>query len=74
MSLKSEAIRQQWHQAKLAPLWESQNAHKEQDNKVPTHIWRWQEMRPLIEYAFQETSPATSCLANVKPALGFAGR
>ena len=58
MSLKSEEIRRQWHQAKLAPLWESQNAHKEQDNKVPTHIWRWEEMRPLIEYAFQETSPA----------------
>lgn len=57
MSLKSEEIRQRWHQAKLAPLWESRNAHKEQDNNVPTHIWRWEEVRPLIEHAFQETSP-----------------
>lgn len=58
MSSSSEAIRSQWHQARLAPLWESPNAHKEQDNVVPSHIWRWEEMRPLIELAFQETSPA----------------
>lgn len=57
MSLKSEDIRQLWHHAKLAPLWESQNAHKDQDRDVPAHIWRWAEVRPLIEHAFHETSP-----------------
>ncbi len=57
MSSSSEAIRKQWHQAGLAPLWESPNAHKELDADVPSHIWRWDEMRPLIELAFQETSP-----------------
>lgn len=57
MSSNSEVIRRQWHRAKLAPLWESANAHKQQDQVVPSHIWRWDEMRPLIELAFQETSP-----------------
>ena len=57
MSSSSEVIRSQWHSAKLAPLWESPNAHKPQGNFVPSHIWRWEEMRPLIELAFQETSP-----------------
>lgn len=58
MSLSSEEIRRQWHGAQLAPLWESPNAHKALEDRVPAHIWRWSEMRPLIELAFQETSPA----------------
>ena len=57
MSSKNDAVRQRWYQAKLAPLWESPNAHKPQDKVVPSHIWRWEEMRPLIELAFEETSP-----------------
>ncbi|MFU1913275.1 cupin domain-containing protein [Bordetella avium] len=58
MSSSSEAIRRQWREAGLAPLWESPNAHKEQDGAVPSHIWRWEQTRPLIDLAFQETSPA----------------
>lgn len=58
MSSQSEDVRRQWQGAHLAPLWESPNAHKVQDHLVPSHIWRWQEMRPLIELAFHETSPA----------------
>ncbi|CAM5489877.1 cupin domain-containing protein [Eoetvoesiella caeni] len=57
MPSSHEAIRSQWHRARLAPLWESPNAHKQQDQTVPSHIWRWNDMRPLIELAFQETSP-----------------
>lgn len=57
MASSSDVVRKQWHQAGLAPLWESPNAHKEQDKNVPSHIWRWDEIRPLIEHAFGETSP-----------------
>lgn len=57
MSLSSEQILQQWHAARLAPLWNSPNAHKPPPGPVPSHLWRWNDMRPLIELAFQETSP-----------------
>lgn len=57
MSLSSEEILQQWHSAGLAPLWNSPNAHKPPPAPTAAHLWRWQEMRPLIELAFQETSP-----------------
>jgi gentisate 1,2-dioxygenase len=57
MSLTSEDILKEWHAAKLAPLWNSPNAHKPPPAPVPAYLWRWQEMRPLIERAFAETSP-----------------
>lgn len=57
MSLTSEQIRQDWHAARLAPLWNSPNAHKPPPAPVPAYQWRWQDMRPLIERAFAETSP-----------------
>lgn len=57
MSTRSEEVRRQWQQARLAPLWESPNAHRALDDFVPSHIWRWQAMRPLIDLAFGETSP-----------------
>jgi gentisate 1,2-dioxygenase len=47
-----------WHAAGMAPLWESPNAHKNPPGPVETHIWRWAETRPLVDLAFQETSPA----------------
>ncbi|PPE68525.1 cupin domain-containing protein [Caldimonas thermodepolymerans] len=58
MSLTNEDVLRRWHEARLAPLWESPNAHKEAAPPIPAHIWRWEEMRPLIELAFQEQSPA----------------
>lgn len=57
MSLTSEQVLQDWHAARLAPLWNSPNAHKPPSAPVPAYQWRWQEMRPLIERAFAETSP-----------------
>jgi len=57
MASSSEVIRSRWHEAKLAPLWESPNAHKQLDHIVRSHIWRWEDTRPLIELAFNETSP-----------------
>ncbi|RYE51788.1 MAG: cupin domain-containing protein [Hyphomicrobiales bacterium] len=47
-----------WHAARLAPLWDSPNAHKPPPPPASPYIWRWEETRPLVELAFQETSPA----------------
>ena len=47
-----------WQAARLAPLWNSPNAHKPPPPPAAAHIWRWQETRPLVELAFRETSPA----------------
>lgn len=58
MSHSPDDVRRQWHAAGLAPLWESPNAHRAQEDFVPSRIWRWDETRPLIELAFQQTSPA----------------
>lgn len=58
MSLNSEEVLRQWHAAHLAPLWNSPNAHKPPPGPVASHLWSWKEMRPLIELAFQETSPS----------------
>lgn len=55
---RAQAVRQAWHAAHLAPLWESPNAHKPPPAPAQSHQWRWSELRPLLELAFQETSPA----------------
>jgi gentisate 1,2-dioxygenase len=47
-----------WQAARLAPLWNSPNAHKPPPAPAAAHVWRWQDTRPLVELAFQETSPA----------------
>jgi gentisate 1,2-dioxygenase len=57
MKPSGEAVRRLWHAAHLAPLWESPNAHKEPSQPLQSHVWRWSEMRPLVELAFQESSP-----------------
>lgn len=54
----TEDNRRAWHAAHLSPLWESPNAHKPPPPPLETHQWRWSELRPLIERAFGETSPA----------------
>jgi len=48
---------ERWHAARLAPLWNSPNAHKPPPGPVAPHIWRWADTRPLVDLAFQETSP-----------------
>ncbi|WP_338617126.1 cupin domain-containing protein [Pigmentiphaga sp. CHJ604] len=47
-----------WRSAHLAPLWESPNAHKPPPGPAAPHIWRWAETRPLVQLAFEETSPS----------------
>lgn len=58
MSSDANTVRQNWHAARLAPLWESPSAHRQLDDFVESHVWRWQDVRPLIDLAFQQTSPA----------------
>lgn len=54
----TEDNRRAWRAAHLSPLWESPNAHKPPPAPVASHQWRWRDLRPLIERAFGETSPA----------------
>jgi gentisate 1,2-dioxygenase len=50
---------ERWHGAHLAPLWASPNAHKPPPGPAAAHIWRWAQTRPLVDLAFEETSPAS---------------
>ncbi|WP_020656210.1 cupin domain-containing protein [Massilia niastensis] len=59
MSQSTPDSRQLWHGARLAPLWDSPNAHKPPPGPAGACIWRWSETRPLVDLAFQETSPAS---------------
>ena len=58
MSTSNPDTYERWHAAHLAPLWASPNAHKPPPVPAAPHIWRWEETRPLVDLAFQETSPA----------------
>ncbi|WP_298233358.1 cupin domain-containing protein [uncultured Azohydromonas sp.] len=55
---RADDIRRAWRAAHLSPLWESPNAHKPPPGPREAHQWRWSELRPLLELAFEETSPA----------------
>jgi len=57
MSQSNSDTYERWHAARLAPLWTSPNAHKPPPGPVAPHIWRWADTRPLVDLAFQETSP-----------------
>jgi gentisate 1,2-dioxygenase len=54
----SAALRRAWHEAHVAPLWESPTAHKPGPAGAHGHVWRWQTLRPLIEGALAVQSPA----------------
>lgn len=45
-----------WAEHHVSPLWESRAAHRNSDVRERAHIWRWQEMQPLIAAALAETS------------------
>lgn len=51
-------VRARWARARLFPLWESPNAHKPPAAPRRPHAWRWPEVRPLLQLALEETSPA----------------
>ena len=54
----AKQVRARWAEARLFPLWESPNAHKPPPVPQRTHAWRWTEIRPLLQLALEETSPA----------------
>jgi len=54
----SDEVRRLWKMQSLEPLWESPTAHKPDPGPEAAHIWHWSDVRPLIEHAFHETSPA----------------
>jgi gentisate 1,2-dioxygenase len=57
-TINGSDVREAWKAAHLSPLWESPNAHKPQAEPVAPYKWAWAEIRPLLEYAFKETSPS----------------
>ena len=57
--MEREEVRKLWSEANLAPLWESPTAHKAASEPDPPLKWSWSELRPLLDLAFEETSPAS---------------
>ena len=47
----------QWRGHNLAPLWLSPTAHKPPAPPQEAHLWEWSKTRPLLEKAFDATSP-----------------
>ncbi len=52
------SIGEAWRRAHLAPLWESPTAHKAPTGPQPSHMWAWSVVRPLVQMAMDNTSPA----------------
>lgn len=51
------AVRKRWEEANLSPLWESATAHKLSDGPEKPLIWRWNDIRPLIDEALAIADP-----------------
>lgn len=56
--MRSDEVRKAWLAERLVPLWESPTAHKPPVPPRPAHLWKWEKVRPLLDLAFAETSPA----------------
>lgn len=56
--MSTDAVRKAWLAERLVPLWESPSAHKPPAPPLTPHVWKWEKIRPLIDLAFAETSPA----------------
>jgi gentisate 1,2-dioxygenase len=46
-----------WSAAGLSPLWESAVAHKPDEALEAPRLWRWAEVRPLLDQAIRTVSP-----------------
>jgi gentisate 1,2-dioxygenase len=53
-----DEVRKAWHEAHLRPLWESAIAHKVREGGPAPHLWRWRQVRPLVDDAMRVTTPA----------------
>ena len=59
VSATPDAMRAAWMANHVAPLWENRAAHRKDDaGRERAHIWRWSEMRPLIDAAIGVRSMA----------------
>lgn len=56
--LSTNEVRLAWLKERLVPLWESPSAHRKPPGPIPAYIWKWEKVRPLIDLALAETSPA----------------
>ena len=56
--MSSDEVRRAWLAERLVPLWESPSAHKPAAPPLQPYIWKWEKIRPLVDLAFAETSPA----------------
>lgn len=56
--MQKEEVRRLWSNANLAALWESPSAHKPPRAPDAPFKWSWDDLRPLLALAFEETSPA----------------
>jgi gentisate 1,2-dioxygenase len=52
-----DTLRRAWKAANLAPLWENKFAHRPAPPPEPTHLWAWDEIRPLVGGAITVASP-----------------
>ena len=48
---------EQWRSHNLVPLWLSPTAHRPPAPPQEAHLWEWSKTRPLLEKAFDATSP-----------------
>jgi gentisate 1,2-dioxygenase len=53
-----EEIRKDWRNANLSPLWESQIAHKAREGGPAPNLWKWNQIRPLVDDAMKVATPA----------------
>ena len=58
MESDPDRIRAAWQAAHLVPLWESPTAHKPPAPPQESHLWAWEEIRPLVGRAIDIASPA----------------
>src|SRR5262249_60700126 len=51
------ALRKDWGEANMAPLWENKFAHRPPQPPEATYLWSWEKIRPLIDGAISVASP-----------------
>jgi gentisate 1,2-dioxygenase len=52
-----DKIRAGWLEAHVRPLWENPRVHKLREGGAKAHIWKWRQLRPLMDEAMKVTSP-----------------
>ena len=53
-----DAVRNEWLEANLTPLWESATAHRPGPAAEPSRLWKWSMLRAMADKAIAAVSPA----------------